>query len=106
MQNDIHILRRTLGWNMLEANFFAPAHKIDNQRPIEVAVAISPDHNHRRPNESQLVEDSFPANIAQVPNFVRVSRQDRQFLGKLVVRVRQNKDRLHHLCRCVGYCRS
>ena len=106
MQNNIDILRRTLGWNVLKPNFLSGAHKIDNQRPIEVTVAISANDSHRRTDRAQLIENPFRANIAKMPNFIRISRQYRQFLRKLVMRVRQDKDRHRHLRRCFGHCRS
>ena len=80
---------------MLQPKFQSVADKIDNQRPLEIAVAISADDRHHRTDRAQLVENSFRANIAEVPDLVRISRQDRHFLWKLIVRIGQNKDLCH-----------
>ncbi len=106
MQNNIDIIGRNIRWNVLQPKFQSAADKIDNQRPLEIAVAIPAHDRDRRTNCAQFIQNSFRANIAQVPNFVRIFRQDRQLLRKLVVRVGQNKDRHLHLRRCFGDCRS
>ena len=43
MQENIDIVRRPARRNVLEAEFQTSAHKIDNQRPFEIGVAISAD---------------------------------------------------------------
>ena len=47
MQNHIDIFprkRSELWRNVLQAKFYSAAHKIDNQRPFGIIVAISTDH--------------------------------------------------------------
>ena len=106
MQNNIDIIGRNIRWNMLQPESQTPSRKIDNQRPFGIAVAISAHNRDRRTDRAQLIQNSFRANITQMPNLVRTLRQDRQFFRKLVVGVGQNKDRHLHLCHCFGNCRS
>ena len=44
VQKNVHIIRRMIRRNVLQAEFQFAANKIENQRPLEVAVAI-PAHN-------------------------------------------------------------
>ena len=106
MQNNIDISRRTIRRNMLQSKLQSAADEIDNQRPLGITVAISAHNCDRRTNRAQFIQNPFRANIAQMPNFVRIFRQSRQFLRELVVRVGEDKDRHLHLCRCFGDCRS
>jgi len=41
VQNNVDIFRRLIGRNVLEAEFQSTTHKIDDQWPFEIAVAIS-----------------------------------------------------------------
>ena len=41
VQNNVDIVRRLIGRNVLEAEFQSTAQKIDDQWPFEIAVAIS-----------------------------------------------------------------
>ena len=106
MQNNIDILRRALGRNMLKPNLLAGPHKIDNQRPFGIAVAISAHNRDRRTDRAQLIQNPSRANIAQMPNLIGLARQGQQFFRKFVMRVRQDKDRHLHLRRCFADCRS
>ncbi len=48
MQHNIDILRRSFGRNVLQVKFNAVARKIDNQRPVIVAVTIAANNCERR----------------------------------------------------------
>ncbi len=99
MQNHIDIFRRTPRRNVLQAKSYSVADKIDNQRPLEIAVAISAHHRDRPASCPQLIENSFRTDIAEVPDFIRLARQGRQYLWKLVVRIGENEyaQRFFHL---------
>ena len=92
MQEKSDIIRRLLRRNMLQTNLQSAPNKIDNQGPFEIAVAISTDHLHGPTGRAQFVEDPFRTNIAEMTNLIRVSRQDRDFLGQTIVCIGQNKN--------------
>jgi len=73
----------------------ASAHKIDNQRPVQIVVAIAAHNRDRRTNRAQFIQNSFRANIAEMPNLIRVSRQDQDFLRQTIVCIGQNKNLCH-----------
>jgi len=105
MQNNIDIFGRTLRRNVLQTKLQTAADKIDNQRPLGIAVAISEHQRDRRTDRAQLIKNSLRANIAKMPDFVGIFRQSRQLLRKLVVRVGQNKNFCHvELSRDISYC--
>ena len=106
MQNNIDIVRRNIGRNMLQPKLQTFSLKIDNQRPIRVPIAIPAHNSERRPDRFQIISDRRLADIAQMPDLVRFARKIDNLLRQLVMRVRQNKDRQLHLCRCFNQCRS
>ena len=92
MQNNIDIFRWSFRRNMLEPESLAAARKIDNQRPIEIAVAISPHNGDPRSNYAQFVQDSLRADIAQVPDFIRASGEIDNRLGQFVMGIGENEN--------------
>ena len=105
MQDNIDIIGRNIWRNMFEPKFQTFPRKIDNQRPLGIAVAISAHNRDRRTDRAQFVQNPFRADIAQMPDLVRLAGKIDNFLRKLVMSVRQNKDRHLHLCRCFNHCR-
>src|SRR5437879_1135289 len=99
MQEKSDIIRRLLRRNMLQTNLQSAPNKIDNQGPFEIAVAISTDHLHGPTGREQFVEDPFRANIAEMPDFIGIACQGRQYLRKLIVRIGENEyaPRFFHL---------
>src|SRR4029077_4061834 len=97
MQNNIDIIGRKIWRNMLQPEFQSAASKIDNQRPLGIAVAISAHNRNRRSDRAQFVQNDLRANISQVPDLIRLTRKINNFLRQLVMSVRQNKDRHLHL---------
>ena len=75
VQDNTDIFRRTLRRNVHKAKANASTHKIDNERPVRIAVAISAHHCHRQPNGAQFIQNPFRANIAEMPDLVRALRQ-------------------------------
>ena len=98
VQDNIDIFpRKRSGFrrNVHKAKANASAHKIDNERPVRIAVAISAHHCHRQPDGAQFVQNPFRANIAEMPNLIRVSRQDQDFPRQTIVCIGQNKNLCH-----------
>ena len=92
MQHNIDILGRTLGRNVLKPKLFPVTDKIDNQRPFVVAVAISAHNCHLRPNRAQFVQNSFRADVSQMPDLIRVLRKIDNPLRQFVMRISQDKN--------------
>jgi hypothetical protein len=92
VQKNIDIIRRTIRRNVLQTEFQPTSRKVDNQWPLEIAVAISAHNDHGRSNRLQFVKNRFRANIAKMPDFVSVLRHLRHSLRQTIVRVRENKD--------------
>ena len=92
MQNNIDVVRRNFRRNMLQPKFQTFAPEVDNQRPVLVPIAISP-HDRQRPADCFEIEgDRGFANIAQVPDLVRLARKIDHLLRQLVMSVRQDEN--------------
>ena len=94
MQENIDILRRSIRRNVLEPEFQPTARKVDDQRPLGIAVAISAHNRDARSNVTQLIKNRFGANIAKVPDLISVLRHLPHALRQTIVRVRENKHAL------------
>ena len=92
MQHDIDIFRRSLWRNMLQTKSQTGPDKIDNQRPFEIAVAISANYGDRRPNRAQFIENSFCTNVAKMPDLISAFRNIDNALRQFVMRVGENKN--------------
>ena len=91
VQENIDIIRRSIRRNVLQAEFQPVKHKIDDKRPLEIAVAVSAHNDHGRSNRPQFVENRFGANIAKMPNFISVFGHLPHALRQTIVRVREDK---------------
>jgi len=78
--------------DVLQAEFQPTSRKIENQRPLEIAVAISAHKNDRRPGRAQFVKNRFRADVAKMPDLISVSGHLRHALRQTIVRVGENKD--------------
>jgi hypothetical protein len=92
MQEDIDIIRRMIRRDVLQAQFQPTSRKVENQRPLEIAVAISAHNRDARSDRPQFVEDRFRANIAKMPDFISVFGHLPHVLRQTIVRIRENKD--------------
>ena len=92
MQENIDIIRRMIRRNVLQAKFQPASRKVDNQRPLEIAIAISAHNGDARSDRPQLIKNRFRANIAKMPNFVSVLGHFLHALRQTIVRVGENKD--------------
>lgn len=92
MQNNIDIVGRNIRRDVHQAKFQSFSLEINDQRPVFVPVAISPDHRQRRTDLFQIKRDRRLANIAQMPDLIRAGREFADFLRQLVMRVGQNEN--------------
>jgi hypothetical protein len=92
MQHNIDIVRRSFRWNVHEPKLPTFTHKIDNQRPILVPIAIAPHNRQRRTDRFQVQRDRRLANITQMPNLIGLARKIDNLLRQFVVGVRQDED--------------
>ncbi len=91
MQHNIDTIRRNFGRNMHQPKRQALPGQIDNQRPVVVPVAISADDRHRRTNRFEIQRNRRFANIAKVPDLVRVQSKVDHLRRQLVMRVGQHE---------------
>jgi len=91
VQENIDIIRRSIRWNVLKSEFQPTARKVDNQRPLGIAVAISAHNDHAGSDRPQFVEDRFRANVAKMPDFISVFGHLPHALRQTIMRVRENK---------------
>ena len=92
VQKNIDIIRWMIRRNMLQPDFQPAPHKVENQRPLEIAVAISAHNRDARSNRTQLVKNRFRANIAKMPDFISILRNLTHVFRQAIVRVREDKD--------------
>ena len=92
MQHHIDVIRRLVRWNVLETEFQTTSRKIQDQRPFEIAVAISSHDHCSRPDCTKRVENGFRADIAQMPDFIRASGDFTHAFRQTIVRVREHEN--------------
>jgi hypothetical protein len=95
MQNNIDVVRLMVGRNVLETEFQSAAHEIDNQWPIQIAITISSNNRHTRPDRVQLVQNALSANIAEVPDFIGAFSHFGHRPRQAIVGVREDENTLH-----------
>ena len=78
----------------------AVSFQIDDQRPIEIAVAIPTHNRHRRTDIFQRCQDARRANIPEMPDFIRAFRQRINVGRQMIVRIGQDKN--FHFARWIG----
>ena len=94
VQENIDVIRRMIRRNVLQAEFQPTSLKVENQRPLEIAVAISPHNRDVRSDRPQFVENRSRANIAKMPDLISVLRHLPHALRQTIVRVSENKHAL------------
>ena len=60
VQENIDIIRRSIRRNVLQAEFQPTSRKVENQRPLEIAVAISAHNDHGAVQSPAVRQESFP----------------------------------------------
>ena len=92
VQNNIHIVRRNFRWNVDEPELQTLSPKIKDQRPVRVPITIPAHDYQRRTNRLQVVGDCRLANVAQVPNLIRLVGKIHDHLWQLIVSIGQNEN--------------
>ena len=92
MQENIDIIRRMIRRNVLQSEFQTASHKVNDQRPLEIAVAISAHNDHSGSDRPQFVEDRFRANVAKMPDLISLFGHLPHTLRQTIVRVRENEN--------------
>ena len=92
MQNNVDIVRRNIRRNMLQTKLQVFAREVDNQRPIRVPIAIPAHDRERRTDRLKVIGDRRLADIAKVPDFIRLMGKIDDHLWQLVVSVGQNEN--------------
>jgi hypothetical protein len=95
VQENIDIIRRMIRRKMLQLEFQSAAHKINDKRPLEIAVAISPHKRDARSDRPQLVKNRFHADIAKMPDFISAVGHFLYAVRQTIVCVGQNEDTQH-----------
>ena len=92
VQHGIDIFRRLRRRNMLETKFQSTANKIDNQRPFEVGVTISAHESDSWTDCDKFVQNSFCADVSEVPDFICIYRHLADIFRQTIVRISQNEN--------------
>jgi hypothetical protein len=77
---------------VLQAESQPTLDKVENQRPREIAIAISAHNDYARYDRLQFIENCFCANVAKMPDLISVLRHLPHTLRQAIVRVRENED--------------
>jgi hypothetical protein len=91
VQENIDIIRRMIRRYVLQAELQPASYEIENQRPLEIAVAVSAYNGHAWSNRMKLIKNRFRANIAKMPDFISVLGHLRHALRQTIVRVREHE---------------
>ena len=75
VQNNVNILRHAIWRYVLQAQSQSITRKVDHQWPIGISIAVSAHNRHRPTRCAQFIQDDLGANIAQMPDFVGLTRQ-------------------------------
>ena len=94
VQENIDIIRWSIWRNVLKSEFQPTSRKVENQWPVEIAVAVSAHNDHGRSDRPQFVKNRFRANIAKMPDLIGVFGRLLHALRQTIVRVRENKHAL------------
>ncbi len=70
VEEDINVIRQVIRRHMLQTKFQSASHEIDDQRPIQITVAIPSHDRDWTPSGAKLVENVLGANIPQMPDFI------------------------------------
>jgi len=92
VQENIYIIRRMIGWNVLQSEFQTASQKINDKRPLKIGIAISAHDDHARTNRAKLVKNRFRTNIAKMPDFIGIFGHFLHAIREPIVRVGENED--------------
>jgi hypothetical protein len=100
VQKNVDVIGWMIRRYMLQAELKTSSHGIDDEWPLEVAVAVSA-HKHNRPSDGpQLVKHRFCANVTEMPDLISALGHLLHTVRKAIVRVRKNQ----HATTFSGLC--
>src|SRR5690348_15795079 len=92
VQDDVDIL----GWmrrrDVHETEADAIAFQIHYNRPFIIAVAIDAHQRQRRSEAFQPNDETWRANVTEMPDLIRTFGERFEILGQMVVRISEDKD--------------
>jgi hypothetical protein len=92
MQKNINVVWRSIGWNVLQTKFQALSHKIDHQRPFEIAVTIPAHERNARSDGAQFVQNRFGAHIPKMPDFMCIFGHRFHVFRQTIVCIGENEN--------------
>lgn len=92
VQNDLDVCRRPLWRDMLKPKSQSIPGEIGHQWPFVSPIAVAAHHCYFRPDRAQLIDYLRRTNIAQVPDFVRLTGKIDNLLRQFVVGVGQDEN--------------
>ena len=92
MQHNVDVIRRMIRRYVLQAELQSALHEIDNERPVEITVAVSSDDYHARPDRAKLIENGLGTNVSKVPHLIGAFGEFIHFLRQTVVRVSEHEN--------------
>jgi|SRR5262249_23486652 len=92
VQENVDVIRRSIRRNMLQAELQSISLEIENQRPLEIAVAISAHNRNARSDRPELIKNRFGANIPKMPDLISTLGHLRHTLRQTIVRIGENKN--------------
>jgi hypothetical protein len=92
MQHNVDAIWRLVRGDVLQTEFQPASREIYDQRPFEIAVAISSHDGDSGPEWPKLVENRFGADVPQVPNFIGAFSHFTHSLRQTIVRVREHEN--------------
>jgi len=92
VQDNIDITRRKIRRNMLQPKFQSITLKIDNQGPVFVPITVPAHNRDRRPKRLQITRNGRLADVAEMPDLIRLAREIENFLRQLVMSISEDEN--------------
>ena len=92
VQDHVHVFWRAFRRNVDELKTHAVPFQVNCQRPIEIAVAIAADDGDGRPKCLDCLKNGRRANVAEMPDLIRVGRERLDVRRQFIVSVGENED--------------
>ncbi len=89
---NIDVIRDMIRRYMLQTEFQTASCNIDDEWPLEIAVAISAHKDNRHPDRPQLVQNCFCADVAEMPDLVSAFCHLLHILRQAIMRVGENEN--------------
>jgi hypothetical protein len=92
MQDHINPDRRMSRWNVDEAKPDSVSFQVDREWPVEIAVAIPTHNGDRRPEGLDRLENCGRADVAEMPDLIRVRSYRLELRRQLIVGIGEDED--------------